>query len=429
VRRRLTLVAAAVTSMVVLAFLVPLVLLVQTIATDRAMNAAELEAQSLAPVVGEVDQPSEVASIIEGFNGTSPRRVTVFLANGTFLGDPKPADASVALARRGRAFTADVKGGREVLQPVLRTDGGTAVIRVRVPDRLLRKGVAEAWTLLAALGVGLVALAILVNNRLARSLVQPIDELATTAHALSLGDLEARVQPDGPPEIVDVGQAINRLAERIRELLALEREAVADLSHRLRTPITALRLNAEGVADLDDRARLVADVDDLERSVDRLIRDARRPVREGVGAVTDLAAATRSRVAFWAALADEQARPFELDAPSDPRLVSVHEDDLEAVLDALLGNVFAHTPDGTRFRVAVEDDGPGSTRLVVEDAGPGFPDESLLERGVSTAGSTGLGLDIARRTAEAGGGGLTVGERDGGGARIELSFAVAPGPR
>jgi signal transduction histidine kinase len=415
--------------MVVLAFLVPLALLVRTIAEDRALNAAELEAQSLAPVIGVIDQPEDVTSIIQGFNETSPRPVTVFLPDGKVIGDPAPADPSVDLARRGRAFSADAASGRQVLQPVLRADGDTVVIRVSVPDRLLRKGVTETWALLGALGFGLVALAVLVNRGLARSLVQPIDALVDTAHALGQGNLEARVEPDGPREIVEVGQAFNRLAVRIRDLLALEREAVADLSHRLRTPITALRLDADSVRSDEDRARLVADVDELERAVDRLIRDARRPVREGVGAISDAAAATRARVAFWAALAEEQARPFDLDVPDEPRMVAVHSDDLEAALDALLGNVFAHTPDGTRFRVAVEHGNDSTVRVVVEDEGPGFEDPTLVQRGISGAGSTGLGLDIVRRTAEAAGGGLVLGSRDGGGARIEMNLAAAPSPR
>ena len=84
-------------------------------------------------------------------------------------------------------------------------------------------------------------------DRVARGVVRPVADLAHTAERLGAGDLDARVEPAGPPEIVEVGHTLNRLAGRIVELLAAERELVADLSHRLRTPITALRLDAEAL--------------------------------------------------------------------------------------------------------------------------------------------------------------------------------------
>ena len=68
-----------------------------------------------------------------------------------------------------------------------------------------------------------------------------------TAERLGRGDLDARVEPGGPDEVREVGAALNRLAARISELLAREREEVADLSHRLRTPVTALRLDVESL--------------------------------------------------------------------------------------------------------------------------------------------------------------------------------------
>ena len=75
---------------------------------------------------------------------------------------------------------------------------------------------------------------------------------------------------------------LNRLAVRIGELLAHERETVADLSHRLRTPLTALRIDAESLRDGDEMARgLSADVGAVERTVSEIIREARRPTGEG----------------------------------------------------------------------------------------------------------------------------------------------------
>lgn len=100
-------------------------------------------------------------------------------------------------------------------------------------------------------------------------------ESRCSPYQLEGGDLTARVVPTGPPEIREVGTALNRLAERIRELLQSDRETVADLSHRLRTPVTALRLDAEALRDPEEAERLSGDVDELQRAVDRIIRAAR----------------------------------------------------------------------------------------------------------------------------------------------------------
>jgi signal transduction histidine kinase len=246
--------------------------------------------------------------------------------------------------------------------------------------------------------------ALLVADRLARSLTRPVTELATTAHRLGSGDLTARATPAGPPEVRSVAAAVNHLAGRIGELLAAEREAAADLAHRLRTPLTALRLNVEALPQ-DDRVRLLEDVDAVSKGIDEVISEARRTVREGLGAGCDAAAVVAERVRFWSVLAEEEGRTVSVQIPDGPLPVRVAPTDLGAAVDALLGNVFAHTPEGTAVRVAVRPRAAGGAEVVVADAGPGMPDTAIA-RGRSGGGSTGLGLDIARRTAEASGGGL-----------------------
>ncbi|TKK78834.1 HAMP domain-containing histidine kinase, partial [Herbidospora galbida] len=229
----------------------------------------------------------------------------------------------------------------------------------------------------------------------------------------------ARVTPDGPPEIRDVGAALNQLAGRIDGLLRRERESVADLSHRLRTPVTALRLEVDAMRDREDAARVGTAVASVERMVTQVITEARRSGAER-GPGCDAAEVVAERVAFWSALADDQNRPRSVRLSPGPLPVPVRAEDLAALVDLLLENVFAHTPEGTAF--AVELTGrPGGARLTVGDEGPGFPDPGLVERGASGAGSTGLGLDIARRTAEESGGSLSV--RNGPvGARVIVDF-------
>jgi signal transduction histidine kinase len=138
----------------------------------------------------------------------------------------------------------------------------------------------------------------------------------------------------------------------------------------------------------------------------------------------DPAAVVRTRTSFWAVLMEDQGRPFVVEVTPSPDPVRVTEHDLGAALDALLQNALLHTPDGTAVRVQVRPVADGCTELVVSDEGPGFP-AGADARGVSTAGSTGLGLDIARRTAEASGGRAVVGRTHEGGASVTLVLGPA----
>lgn len=284
------------------------------------------------------------------------------------------------------------------------------------------------WVILAALGVSLVLGATAIADLMGRRIVRPVIALADAADRIGWGDLTARAELSGPAEVVEVADTLNQVAERIDELLAAEREEVADLSHRLRTPVTALRLDIDGLPEGEEKERLVADVDALETSVDRLINEARRKSRRPTITIADLAGIARERVAFWLVLAEDQERACTRDIPAGAIPVASTNDELAAVLDALLGNVFAHTPEGTAFSVSVT---PlpvgGGGRLVVEDDGPGLPSGDVLDRGTSGGGSTGLGLDIVRRTAEETGGGVEVGPSASGGARIVVTFGPPRG--
>jgi signal transduction histidine kinase len=396
VRRRITLLVAATTSVVLLAFLLPAAFLVARVAEARALDAARQELQFLTPSVALGASAADVQAALGGLGSDD---VGVRWVDGQWLGRPGVSTATPTTAE-------EIAGddGTRLVQPVQRSDGGVAVVEVFVPAAELHAGVTRTWLVLSGLGLLLFLLALLIADRLARSLTRPVTELADTAHRLGSGDLTARVRPAGPPEVREVGTAVNRLAGRIGELLAAERESAADLAHRLRTPLTALRLDAEALRG-PDRERLLDDVDALGRTVDEVIAEARRPVREGLGAACDASAVVADRVAFWSVLAEEEGRAVDLDLPGRRLPVRVAAADLGAALDALLGNVFAHTPEGTGFRVAVRPRDGGGAEVDVADSGPGLP-ESAVERGHSGGGSTGLGLDIARRTAESSGGRL-----------------------
>jgi signal transduction histidine kinase len=204
-------------------------------------------------------------------------------------------------------------------------------------------------------------------------------------------------------------------------LLAREREATADLSHRLRTPLTALRIDAETLSSTTERTRITAHLDALERTVDEIIRTARRGAQAGVATRCDATVVVAERVAFWTALADEERRTVTLAVHAGPIPVRVSADDLAACLDALLDNVFAHTPDGSGFAVRLAHRAGGGARLTVTDEGPGLS-SVRPDRGASGAGSTGLGLDIVRRIAAESGGQVILNVERPAGAEITVEL-------
>jgi signal transduction histidine kinase len=149
-------------------------------------------------------------------------------------------------------------------------------------------------------------------------------------------------------------------------------------------------------------------------------------VRHDVVATCSATEVVAERVEFWSALAADEGRPVEVDLTSEPVPVRVGADDLAACLDALLGNVFAHTPEGCGMRVSLARRAGGGGVLVVSDDGPGMPDPSSLRRGHSGSGSTGLGLDIVRRVAAGSGGSLTAGTAPGGGTTFTVELGAPP---
>lgn len=421
-RRRLVLLVVATTSLVVVAFLVPLALLVRASAADRAVDGASVELQAVAPLVASTD-PAVLQSALDDTNKSGGHQVTVFLPDGRVVGAPAPRSAAVALAATGRSLTAAVPGGREVLVAVAGLPGGVAVLRTVVTDAELYRGVGRSWLVLGLLGLGLLALSAFVADRLGAALVRPLGAVVEVVHHLANGDLTARARPGGPPEVRQVGAGLNHLAGRIDELLARERETVADLSHRLRTPLTALRIDADALSDTGERDRLRYDLDALERTVDDIIRAARR----GTGtAACDASVVVVERLRFWSALAEEEHRRVEHRISPVPVPVRVGQHDLSACVDALLGNVFAHTPEGTGMHVRLAGRTGGGGRLVVGDDGPGLPDGAVLGRGNSGTGSTGLGLDIVWRTARDSGGTVTIGRSASGGALVTVDFGPPP---
>jgi signal transduction histidine kinase len=179
------------------------------------------------------------------------------------------------------------------------------------------------------------------------------------------------------------------------------------------------------MSDPMESAQLKADIDDLERAVDELIQAARtRSADPGVVDAVDLGDVVNHRTGFWRILAQEQGRETSVRIEAGPHLVALSRSDLGAMIDVLIENVFAHTPAGVGYEIVVSTRPGGIHVLTIADDGPGFADLSVMKRGRSGAGGTGLGLDIVGRTAQRTGGSIEITPSRGGGARIDVLFGA-----
>lgn len=427
-------VSLAVTAMVVLAFAVPLGLVIKEMAKDRAFSNAERQAATLGPVLSIAQGREQLEWAVQsspiGDSGQLAVHVPASGEPGSVpmeIGTRRAAQRDLrATEELGRASIAEVSGGSALLQPIAISTGKVAIIEVFVPEDEVSNGVATAWLVLAGVGIALIVGSVAVADRLGVRMVQPAQRLAGAAHDLGEGRLGARVPEKGPTELRSAAIAFNSMADQVVQLLANERELAADLSHRLRTPLTVLRLNAASLGEGPAADQTRAAVAQLEREVDTIIRTARkakpqtRATMPGVGC--DVSEVIRERMDFWSALAEDEGRKVRLAGVGRPVRIPVARPELAAALDALLGNVFRHTPEGTAFAVDVHhaDD---AVIVLVSDAGAGIADpEAALVRGNSDGGdgSTGLGLDIVRRVAESTGGDVRIGRSVLGGTEVRI---------
>ncbi|MDT4989519.1 MAG: hypothetical protein QOI74_3613, partial [Micromonosporaceae bacterium] len=327
----------AVTAMVALAFLIPLGLVVEQLARERAVADAERQTAVVVAVLMTTTDPTAVNRAIAATGGPAAGRVAVHGLDGGSVGQRHARAEDIAgAASQVKAVVTDVPGGLSYLEAVDIGQRKSAVVEVFIPSGELRRGVSGAWYALSAVAIGLVVASVWVGDRLAAKVVGSARGLAAAASALGNGDLGVRVQPSGPRELAEAGLAFNAMAERVVALLASERELVADLSHRLRTPLTALRLDVETLDDGRAGQRIRHAIGNLEIEVDELIRAARKP---GLAAAEsdettgcDASEVVRERLRFWSAVAGDQGRRCAAVGVERPAPVPVQRAELAAAL-------------------------------------------------------------------------------------------------
>lgn len=221
-------VCLAVTAMVVVAFAVPLGLVVKEMARDRAFSGAEREAAAIAPALSITTDREQLERVVASAGSDDGMAVHI-PADGTGsaaldLGRQRALDEDIVTVRKlGRASTTEVPGGSTLLQPTALSSGEIAVVEVYVPESEVSNGVATAWAVLAGVGALLIVGSVAVADRLGVRMVRPARRLVESAHELGEGQLGARVPEKGPKELRLAAVAFNAMADQVVQLLANER--------------------------------------------------------------------------------------------------------------------------------------------------------------------------------------------------------------
>jgi signal transduction histidine kinase len=312
-------------------------------------------------------------------------------------------------------------------------------VRLTMDTRAVNALVHRFWLGLAAVTAVVLAVMAAIGWTIARSVNRPLRKLHGSAARFATGDLTtAEPDPDAPAEIAALGATMNTMARRLDKLLAEHRAFVADASHQLRTPLTALRLRLENLqsdlAGSDGAEDLSAAIDETNR-LSVLVGDLLKLARAEETAPpepVDLAEVARERADTWAAIADTAGIILDLTSPNGPVTVRSVPTGVEQILDNLIDNALTASPPGTRVSVTITP-GPSEHRIAIADEGPGLTDE-LKSRALdrfwrleSTEPGTGLGLPIARAIAEASGGSLVLEDSAAGGLAVLVTLpAFAP---
>jgi signal transduction histidine kinase len=287
--------------------------------------------------------------------------------------------------------------------------------------------------------IGFILLVFLVGwgARGIRRISRPLDELVDASNKVAEGDYTVRVEERGLPEVYSLIRGFNSMAERLQINDQQRRNMLADISHELRTPITVIQGNVEGILDglyPADETRLKSIIEETQ-ILSRLVDDLRTLALAESGALhlkhetTNLGELIREAVSGFETQAKEKDIRIELSL-ADVEDANVDPQRLREVLTNLLSNALRYNPRGGVVRVHLMESDVGGARIVtisVEDSGPGI-DPAVLPHVFdrfyksSDSGGMGLGLSIAKYLVEAHHGKIWAESEQGKGATISFTI-------
>jgi two-component system sensor histidine kinase BaeS len=298
-----------------------------------------------------------------------------------------------------------------------------------------------AWAGLAAGGVALV-----LGLLLARQLTAPLRSLTTAALKLAQGPAGLHSWEDVPQvpirsrdEVGELSQAFNQMARSLAREEVLRRNLMADIAHELRTPLSVIRSDLEALLDgvYQPTPEVLASLHDDTLLLSRLVDDLRALAQSEAGQLrlerkpTDLADLLAGVVAAFDLQAEGQGRSLVLDLPPDLAPVDVDPQRVRQVVANLVSNALRHTPEGGRVVVSAAQR-QDKAQVSVADSGSGISAEDLprvfdrfWQGDRNRAGSSGLGLAIARELVRAHGGRLWVESSPGQGATFLFTLPLS----
>ena len=408
-RRRVLVSILAVTAVGVILFALPLGVAVQRLYRTEAVTALQRDAARAAAVVTDT---------IPGGQVSLPRRssslpaVGVYDTTGRRVAGSGPGHSALA-ASGARAQVRDAVEGSDlaVIAPIPSDQKAVGTVRAAEPYRMVTDRVHRAWAALALLALIATGLAALLARRQAVRLAAPLERLTDVARALGDGDFTVRAERSGLREADTASRALEDTAAQLGNLLTRERAFSSDVSHQLRTPLTALMVGLEGALGRPDADLRAAIEDALSRGehLRTTIEDLTSLVRPPGDAVApaDLAGLIDDVGARWQApLATRGRRLVTVTEPGLPRCLTPPAA-VRQILDVLISNALWHG-DGT-VTIQAHDSGEG-VAIEVSDEGPGLAAEpsDLLAGSVQRADGHGRGLPLARTLATVSGGSLMV---------------------
>lgn len=299
-----------------------------------------------------------------------------------------------------------------------------------------------ALALLLGLGV-----AVAVGYLVARRLTRPLVQAAQAAHAMTTGQRDVRIDPDGPQEVADLAVALNGLAAALAESEGRQREFFLTVSHELRTPLTSIKGYAEaladGVVDGTEVPAVAAIVRGEADHLDRLVADLLDLARLGAVDVrvepidVDLAVLGAEAASVWRARAERVGVRFVDQVDRRPLQVRTDPNRVRQIVDNLMENALRVSGEGVPVVLAIGPGPlPGQFRLEVRDGGPGLTADDLRVafepgelhmryRGVRKVGS-GVGLALVARLAERLGGVAQAAGAPEGGAAFRVVLPLEP---
>ena len=288
------------------------------------------------------------------------------------------------------------------------------------------------------LGMGiLIAFATFHIGRTIRRVISPIDDLLEASYSVAEGDYSVKVPERGAPEMYALVSSFNAMVRQLESQANQRNELMADLTHELRTPITVVQGNIEGMIDgvyERDDAHLKALLEETKQ-LSNLIEDLRTLGLAESGALqlhreaTDLALLTSETLAAYRPQIEAAGTSLELIAAEGIPLINVDPLRFREVLTNLIANALRYTPSGETIKVQIEKEGADQIRIIVLDTGSGIDVHDLpyiFERFYKSADSagSGLGLAIAKKLVEAHGGEISAESAPDRGTQITILLPI-----